>query len=54
MPHVVQWGIDNEERAMQDYIKLMRKVTDVSFQPLGLTVLPPYPCIGASGDGKNP
>lgn len=30
MPPAVQWGIDNEERAKQDYIKLMRKVTDVS------------------------
>lgn len=48
----VQWGIDNEERAKQDYIKLIRKVTDVSSQPLGLTVLPSCPYIGASGDGK--
>lgn len=27
----VQWGIDNKERARQDYIKLIRKVTDISF-----------------------
>lgn len=52
MPHVVQWGIDNEERAWRDYIKLMRKVTDVSTQPLGLTGLPSCSYIGASGDGK--
>lgn len=54
MPPVVQWGIDNEEMARQDYIKLMRKVNDVSFQPLGLTVLPSCPYIGASGNEKNP
>lgn len=52
MPPAVQWGIDNEERARQDYIKLMRKVSDVSVQPLGLTILPSCPYIGASGDGK--
>lgn len=39
MPPAVQWGIDNEERARQDYVKLMRKVTDVSIQPLGLTIM---------------
>lgn len=54
MPPAVQWGIENVERARQDYIKLMRKVNDVSFQPLDLTVLPSCPYIRASGDGKNP
>lgn len=39
MPPAVQWGIDNEERARQDYIKLMRKVNDVSIQPLGFTIM---------------
>lgn len=48
----VQWGIDNKERARQDYIKLIRKVTDISSQPLSLIVLPSCPYIGASGDGK--
>ena len=47
----MQWGIDHEERARQDYIKLMREVSDVTVSPHGLTLLPEYPYIGASSDG---
>ena len=37
--------------ARQDYIKLMREVSDVTVSPHGLTLLPEYPYIGASSDG---
>ena len=44
-------GIDHEERARHDNIKLMREVSDVKASPHGITLLPEYPYIGAPSDG---
>ncbi|KAJ8303732.1 hypothetical protein KUTeg_018655 [Tegillarca granosa] len=53
LPEAVQWGIDHESIAKQDYVDLKSLLSDeFSIEATGLTLCKTHSFIGASSDGK--
>ncbi|XP_061168089.1 uncharacterized protein LOC133176992 [Saccostrea echinata] len=51
LPKAIQWGIDHEKEALQDYLCLQNCVTNLTVEPSGLTIYPSHAFLGASSDG---
>ena len=53
IPAAMRWGRDNEDRARRHYVAHMKRAgfKDIKVSPSGLSLMPAYSFIGASGDG---
>lgn len=52
LPKAVQWGVQHEKDALEDYLLLQNSVTTITVAETGLTIYPSHPFLGASSDGK--
>ncbi|KAK3101380.1 hypothetical protein FSP39_003115 [Pinctada imbricata] len=47
----VQWGIDHEKTALNDYLLIQSAISKISVEEAGLTLYPTHSFLGASSDG---
>ncbi|CAC5408671.1 unnamed protein product [Mytilus coruscus] len=53
LPKAIQWGVDIEDRARQEYITFQKAFKgDITVLPTGLTLYPHMSFLESSGDGK--